>query len=98
MKTNCPQKELIDFMAEACHYAQEHVDDSEAWQDHHREFYLTCASYQMACFLAQNTKYGHSGVESDVVISKLCERPMKSVKQWKKILEYHVTELGGWKE
>jgi hypothetical protein len=91
------KKELIDFMAEACHYAQEHVDDSEAWDSNHRELYFTCVSYQMSCFLAQNTKRGHGGVESDIVITELCELPMKNIKQWKKILLYYVKELGGWK-
>ena len=89
---------LIDFMAKSCHYAQEHVDDKEAWDDNHREYYFTCVSYQMACFFAQNTIRGHGGVESDVVIGELCERPMKTERQWRTIIQKIAKELGGWKK
>lgn len=88
---------LATFMAKACDYAQEHVDDTEAWSDEYREFYFTCVSYQMACFFAQNTVRGHNGVESDVILDSLCERPKKSEKQWLKIINSIAKELGGWK-
>lgn len=91
---------LLSFMAKACHYAQEHIDDEEAWPigEVEREDYLQCVSYQMACFLAQNTVFGYNGVESDVVLKELAERPMKSESQWTTILEGIVLRLGGWKQ
>jgi hypothetical protein len=91
---------LLSFMAKACHYAQEHIDDEEAWPigEVEREDYLQCVSYQMACFLAQNTVLGYNGVESDAVLKELAERPMKSERQWTTILEGIVLRLGGWKQ
>lgn len=91
---------LLSFMAKACHYAQEHIDDEEAWPigEVEREDYLQCVSYQMACFLAQNTVFGYNGVESDVVLKELAEHPMKSERQWTTILEGIVLRLGGWKQ
>lgn len=90
---------LLDFMADACHYAQEHIDDPAAWptDKYDREEYLQCVSHQMACFLSQNTKHGHNGVETAVVLGPLCEYPMKSAEEWKSILEKEVNDLGGWK-
>lgn len=90
---------LVTMMAKACHYAQEHIDDIDAWPDDEasRVNYLQCVSYQMACFFAQNTVNGHNGVEWEVVIDMLVEHPMKSEKQWEKILNKIAKELGGWK-
>ena len=64
---------LLQFMAKACHYAQAHIDDAEAWSSSasDREMFLQCVSYQMACFLSQNTLFGGDGVEGDVVLSAL---------------------------
>jgi hypothetical protein len=99
MKTNKDKIMLPTFMAKACSYAQEHVDDSEAWPNDllAREKYFTCVSFQMSCFFAQNTVYGKEGVESDIVISELVELPMKSEKIWQKIINKIAKELGGWK-
>jgi len=91
---------LLKFMAQACHYAQEHI---EGWHDEadlstpSREDLLQCTSFQMACFLAQNTVNGDGGVEWDVVIEQL-EEPIRSEKEWTKILKALVKELGGWKK
>jgi hypothetical protein len=92
-------KKLVDFMAEACHYAQEHIDDVDAWphDESNRTSYLQCVSYQMACFFAQNTVDGFEGVEWEVVINQLVKNPMKSIQEWKKILNKIAKELGGWK-
>jgi len=89
---------LVTMMAKACHYAQEHIDDGDAWPNSKtdRADYLTCVSYQMACFLSQNTKQGHKGVDADVVLDPLI-RNVKSETEWKKILEKIAKELGGWK-
>lgn len=101
------KEELVDFMAKACHYAQEHCGDSEAWttKEHDREYLLQCVSYQMACFLAQNTVGGHNGVEWEVVINELTSTKkdknglmVKSIEEWKKILNKIAKELGGWKK
>lgn len=91
--------ELVDFMARACHYAQEHIDDAAAWskRSEDRWKYLTCVDYQMACFLAQNTVEGDGGVECGVVLDELTGRPMKSISQWLDILNARAKELGGWK-
>ena len=98
-------EQLLDFMAKACHYAQEHVGCPDAWSKTgaEREQLLQCTSFQMACFLAQNTVDGRNGVEWEIVIaplisSKLDKNGMmaKSVEQWKKILNKIVIELGGW--
>lgn len=90
---------LVTMMAKACHYAQEYIDDSDAWSAaaEDREKYFTCVSYQMACFFAQNTKNGKNGVESNVVLFDLIETPMKNEQEWTQILNRIAKELGGWK-
>jgi hypothetical protein len=101
------KKELVDFMAEACHYAQEHIGDPDAWPTDtaKREELLQCTSFQMACFLAQNTVTGGIGVEWEVVINKLASNKtakngmmVKSIAEWKKILNKIANDLGGWKK
>ena len=96
---------LLDFMAKACHYAQEHIGDSDAWSndEEDREQYLQCVSYQMACFLAQNTVLGGDGVDWDIVLEELADNTkvkdgmmVKSEKEWEKIISNLVDELGGW--
>lgn len=93
------QNNLLDFMARSCHYAQEHIDDIQAWgfDPDIRENRFQCVSYQMACFFAQNTVNGNSGVESDVVLAQLVEHPAKSIVDWNVILDRIAIELGGWK-
>ena len=90
---------LATFMAKACHYAQSHIDDEDAWSTDPsmREDYLQCVSYQMACFFAQNTPLGDNGVEWEVVLEELVEHPMKSEKKWLAIIERIAKQLGGWK-
>ncbi len=90
---------LATFMAKACAYAQEHIDDKAAWSIDtiDREMYLQCVSFQMACFFAQNTIYGSDGVDFDIVLAPLVEHPMKTEKQWLKIIERIAKRLGGWK-
>jgi len=95
---------LLDFMANACYYAQSHCGDPEAWEGVDRDYLLQCTSYQMACFLAQNTVEGCNGVEWEIVMDDLGDDTLdedgmmcKSVDEWKKILGGLVEELGGWK-
>ncbi|MCG3778261.1 MAG: hypothetical protein JW388_0974 [Nitrospira sp.] len=92
---------LVTFMAKACHYAEAmHIDDNSAWSTDpaHREAYLQCVSYQMACFFAQNTPLGNEGVDWNVVLAELVALPMKTEKQWERILNRVAKKLGGWKE
>lgn len=100
------KKELVDFMAEACNYAQEHIGDPQAWPTNlnKRLELLQCTSFQMACFLAQNTVNGDKGVECEVVLKDLISTKRdkkgfmeKSIPEWKKILNKIAKELGGWK-
>jgi len=89
---------LDKMLAKACAFAQAHIDDQEAWppDEVDREMLLQCTSYQVACFLSQHTRYGRHGVEWSVIIDELVERPMKSQKQWRKIINDLAADLGGW--
>ncbi len=90
--------DLLTFMANACVYAQEHIDDADAWDTSvgHREELLQCTSFQMACFLSQNTVDGSDGVEWEVVLSELCQHPMKTETEWRAILNDQAAVYGGW--
>lgn len=90
---------LVDYMAKSCFYAQDNVNDREAWEtdDISREKYFTCVSYQVSCFLAQNTILGDGGVDSTIVLNELIEYPMKSQTKWKSIIEKLVKDFGGLK-
>lgn len=89
-------KDLLTTVAEMCCFAQEHVQDPDAWDHKQLETYMQCTDYQVSCFLAQNTKSGNEGVECGLVINQLCELPPKSTEEWKKIIDELVGELGGW--
>ena len=90
---------LIEFLAKNCYYAQEHIDDPQAWDinDYDRENRLQCVSFSVACFLSQNTVDGVDGVEWHIVIDELVKHPMKSEKEWTRIIKKKVKELGGLK-
>lgn len=91
---------LEQFLAKSCHYAQEHIGDAEAWSmdtlNRHR--LLQCTSYQVACFISQNTVAGGSGVDWDVVITELVanDPPVKTEAQWREIIAKIASEYGGW--
>jgi hypothetical protein len=89
---------LLTFMAKSCHYAQDHIRCPDAWDQTKifRGSKLECVSYQIACFLAQNTVEGHYGVEFDIILDQLIE-PLKSEEEWENILSDIVSEMGGWK-
>ncbi len=100
-------KTLLDFMAEACYYAQSHVGDPSVWpaNESERQTLLESVSFQMACFFARNTVEGDNGVEWDVVLEKLISTKkdkhgymVRSISSWKKVLEKIAQELGGWKD
>ncbi len=90
---------LVNMMAKACHYAQEHIENQDAWGTDKKatENLLQCTSFQMACFFAQNTNNGLNGVEWEIVIQPLVET-IKSEDEWEKILNRIAKELGGWKK
>jgi len=89
---------LSKMLAKACMYAQEHIDDKDAWptDKETRENLLQCTSFQVACFLAQNTVHGKHGVEWSIVIDALIEYPMKSEKEWQTIIDSLAKDHGGW--
>lgn len=90
---------LLIFMAQACHYAQGHIDGCELDDpSFDRELALQCTSYMISCFLAQNTKLGRGGVESDIIIEELVETPMKSIAEWTDIILEISFDLGGFIE
>lgn len=91
------KKSLITVMAQMCHFAQEHVGDPDAWDHNDLEAYMICPSYQISCFLAQNTKEGNQGVEWEIVHEQLCEMPVKSIAKWEKIIGDLVEDFGGLK-
>jgi hypothetical protein len=94
--------QLIDFLAKSCHYAQEHVGDPDAWpmDGDNREYLLQCVSFQVACFLSQNTVHGREGVDWGIVIGELTDtdHPVKSEQYWKKTINKIAKEFGGWKK
>lgn len=89
--------DLINFMAQACHYAQECTDEWSGGDKWDRTMALECTSHQMACFLAQNTVMGNFGVESGIFIDQLVEIPMKSIDEWEKLIKEEVKSMGGLK-
>jgi hypothetical protein len=96
------KKDLLDFMAEACHYAQDHTTDWEHADPNHQNdwvYLFECTSHMIACFIAQNTVNGGEGVESCFILDELIKRPNpKSVKDWKAFLKKYVEDYGGFKE
>jgi hypothetical protein len=98
MRTSSSERALVDFLAKACAYARQHIDDADAWPDDpdFREKSLQCVSFQVACFLAQNTSEGDEGVDCDVVLALLIEHPAKPEKTWRTIINGLAFDLGGW--
>jgi hypothetical protein len=81
--------DLTIFLAQMCAYAQEHVDDADAWpiDPGSRATFFECTSYQVACFIAQNTLRGSDGVEAGIVLDQLIQRPAKTEAEWLLILD-----------
>lgn len=88
---------LVPYLAQSCSYAQEHIDDLEAWPSlpAERSQLLQCTSYQVACFISQNTRFGKEGVGWEVVIEELVKHPAKSTSEWETIIQDIVNEYGG---
>jgi len=100
--------DLLKFMAKACYYAQSHMADPQAWDNEFpytdRKYLLQCTSYQVACFLAQNTVKGINGVEFEIVLEELADKKLdenglmlKDWEDWEVLLQKLVDDLGGWK-
>lgn len=89
------KKSLTTFIATACHYAQNHLSDAEIGMGD-REFCLEPTSFMVSCFLSKNTVDGRNGVESEIVLEALCHD--KSISEWKKIIDKHAKNFGGWKK
>lgn len=96
----CETPDLLDFMARICCYAQSHIQDFD-YPDGDKELrraeLLQCTSFQIACLLSQNTHNGENGVEADVILAPLVERPDKTEDEWRRLIHGIALELGGWK-
>lgn len=92
MKTKKLTKDqLINVCSRICYYAQDHSKDTESWGKRNTKKLakqLHHTSYTVACFIAQNTKYGKDGVEFDILLKQLVGNVL-TFKEWKKI----ITEL-----
>lgn len=91
--------DLIRFMAQACHYAQDHIT-GWGYEDPNvdREYLLQCTSHQIACFLAQNTVDGSDGVETEIVLEQLVSPEIREIEEWESIFKGIVEEFGGLKD
>jgi hypothetical protein len=97
---------MIDtnILSKMCHYSQDNIRaedmvDGEFEKPENQRFRascLACTSYAVACFIAQNTVAGHSGVESDIVLEELVEGNVKSIEEWEVIIQEVVDLYDGW--
>lgn len=92
-------KTLTKVLAQACHYAQDHIDHlSDPEHEAERTKQLECVGHMLSCFIAQNTPQGCEGVSSDTLLDDLIAHPMKSTDEWEVIIDRVVQEYGGWKK
>lgn len=87
---------LTIFLAKMCHYAQDHLFPFSESSETDRETMFQCTSYQVACFLAQNTRNGTDGVDWDIVLGALTEAE-QTEDWWTLTIERLANSLGGWK-
>lgn len=87
---------LTVFLAKMCYYAQDHLFPFSESSETDRETMLQCTSYQVACFLAQNTRNGTDGVEWDIVLGALVEAE-QTEDWWTLTIERLANSFGGWK-
>lgn len=88
-------KNIVEYMAKSCVYAQEHFSGAHLSRSE-LGFALEVTSYQIACFLSQNTIAGPDGVDWDIVHAELCDG-IKSEAEWIEIIGKLVAKLGGLK-
>lgn len=84
------RKQLIETIAYICYTATTHTQDWEDYTERDWEQLFQCTSFTVACFLSQHTKLGIEGVESDIILDHLCERPVKDLDEWIKIATNYV--------
>jgi hypothetical protein len=89
------KKNITEYMVKSCVFAQDHFVGSDMISSD-LYFAMEPTSYQIACFLAQNTMLGHGGVEWSIVHEELCG-DLKDEDQWKEIIGNLVTQFGGLK-
>jgi len=79
---------LVNYMAKSCCYAQDSTFDFDINA-------MERVSYQMSCFLAQNTVYGNDGVDWDIAKKDLIGKK-KTEEEWVEFFNKQAKELGGW--
>lgn len=89
---NLKKKNLIEVIAYICYTATEHTNGWEEGLEGSLpkidwEKYFQCTSFTVSCLLCKNTKLGLDGVESDIMLDILCERPVKDLEEWQVIAE-----------
>lgn len=72
--------EFISTLAKICYYAQEYSRDWEYPSDDQYMYDMHLVSFShvshvIACFLAQSTVDGQDGIESNVVLDALMQKP-----------------------
>jgi hypothetical protein len=91
------KKKLIELIAFICYTATMHTVDweigfVEGCENIDWEKYFQCTSFTISCLLYKEAKV-LDGVESDIVLNELCQRPVKSLQEWEKIAEDLVDEF-----
>ena len=87
---------LLKYITRSCYYAQEHfLSDTCTLQKEELRLAMEATSYQVSCFIAQNTAFGYHGVDWDIVLDELVS-DLKTESEWKKIIVTKVRLYGGW--
>ena len=85
---------LPTMVAKMCYYAQSILSDDN--EPGNIEPMMVCTSHAVACFLAQNTKHGEDGVETNVALKELCKLPAKNEHEWEVVIDGFADVYGGW--
>ena len=88
------------FIAKLCYMTQLHLDGRvpEYMDETSKLQCIEQASFQVSCLLAENTKDGRQGVESDIVVDELedsLHTPLTII-QWERIIDQKAIEHGDW--
>jgi len=67
--------QFVSMLAKICYYAQEHSRDWEFSDANIRCVAFEHVSHIVSCFLAQSTLIGSFGLESDIVLDALVNKP-----------------------
>ena len=86
-------EKLVAICVDVCVFSQDH---SAYWDKATREkdlpFAMEHVSYVIACYLAQNTRLGASGIDWDIVHKELCG-PVLTRHAWREIIAKLVADL-----